>query len=121
MKSKALIIVSILVMALMSVPAMADFSYGTFYISVGNADISLYPPPYLKVDVTGSGAVANFDVTSLTSGNLLYLFGGNDVFGANFNIPNGDKIVLSSFVGTPWDNACLPSPQTLLIPMRSVL
>jgi hypothetical protein len=87
--------------------AMADFmvSEGTLYISSPNDTLSPYNPPYLKIEVTASGAVANFTVTSLASGNFLYLFGGNDALGLNFNIPTGDHIALTNFVGTPWKNS----------------
>jgi hypothetical protein len=107
MKRKLIIFLALVAVVCFAVPALADTSFD-FQIGIPNSDLFPYPSPFLDVKITlGTGANAGkalFDVKSLTSGNYLYLFGGNDALGLNFDIPSGDTITLSNFVGTPWKN-----------------
>jgi hypothetical protein len=80
MKRKLLILVALVaVVCWLPGQAAADSSFN-FFIGIPNADLNPYPSPYLNVTITlGSGADAGkalFDVKSVTSGDLLYLFGG---------------------------------------------
>ena len=104
---KRAVIVLLAVAALLMLPlaAQADLTLaGSFSIGIPDAALTTYIGPYLSVDVAAGGTgVADFTVTSLTNGNNLYLFGGNDALGLNFNIPTGDHIALTAFAGTFWD------------------
>jgi hypothetical protein len=108
MKRTFLILFALVATVWMAGPAMGDTSFN-FKIGIPNTDLTPYPSPYLDVTINlGSGTdtgKALFDVKSLTSGNYLYLFGGEDALGLNFKLSTGVTVTLSDFVGTHWDKS----------------
>jgi hypothetical protein len=96
MRTKFLVLVGILVMALAVTPAMADIT--DYTLSTGNAAVSGYPGPYvyLTVDRTSSTTATLTFYSQLVNGNI-YLMG--DGGSADVNV-NASSWTIGSFVYT---------------------